>query len=657
MYAFVVKNARLVHAVYALGILTWFGVVYGYVIFFSLNRWYWLIFGPIILLFTLYHLISYGINLFYKAFDVRGHRALVKSFWQKSERPSVDVFLPICGEDISLLETTFAAVKDIAYANKTVYVLDDGGDEAAKKLAARLGFEYLSRPDRGQMKKAGNLKYGHERSKGEFIVVFDADFAPRPEFIQELLPYMQDPRVAIAQSPQYFQADADIHRRSPLEFGAGQTQEDFYRVIQVSRDALGGAICVGSNAVYRRSALDEIGGTVQIEHSEDVHTGFNLIAKGWKIKYVPLILAIGLCPDNLHAYFHQQHRWCSGSMSLMLSKKFRTAKISFAQRLCYWSGFLYYLTHALSLLMAFQVFVLLFRHFDKISLVNAVPFLPYISFSFIVLPLFRRSAPKYGSVLVRMAHSYSYSHAVMTNLLGRSLGWQPTNAKSNGVSKAFGSLIGFNALYVLAYATLVSLAASSGRLPITDVNYYSVLFWIFFFLATNGLFLWHGFRTMASMHDDRGWGPRTAASFAAVLLMLVTSGFVLTGNHPSIQATVVAAAPSSDELPPANVPAIEPAAASYGPYTVVAAEGDSVTTLYRRALGEYLSDRQDEIEAVRKIYVEDRLAKNDPRGTIYVGDSVTAEIDELDRAIAESAGLTDEEKAGLEIYAVRAGLR
>jgi hypothetical protein len=29
------------------------------------------------------------------------------------------------------------------------------------------------------MKKAGNLRHGHERSDGEFIAIFDADFCPR----------------------------------------------------------------------------------------------------------------------------------------------------------------------------------------------------------------------------------------------------------------------------------------------------------------------------------------------------------------------------------------------------------------------------------------------------------------------------------------------
>ena len=109
------------------------------------------------------------------------------------------------------------------------------------------------------MKKAGNIKHGYENSSGEFIVIFDADFAPHHDFIRDLLPYTSDPRTAIVQSPQYFQTDKDVHKRSIIEYGAGQVQEDFYRIIQQSRDTFGAAICVGSNAIYRRSAIEDIG--------------------------------------------------------------------------------------------------------------------------------------------------------------------------------------------------------------------------------------------------------------------------------------------------------------------------------------------------------------------------------------------------------------
>ena len=68
----------------------------------------------------------------------------------------------------------------------------------------------------------------------------------------------------------------------------------------------GAAICVGSNAIYRRSALAPVGGIVPVEFSEDICTGIYVITHGWTIKNIPLNLACGICPDTPRAFFSQQ---------------------------------------------------------------------------------------------------------------------------------------------------------------------------------------------------------------------------------------------------------------------------------------------------------------------------------------------------------------
>ena len=121
---------------------------------------------------------------------------------------------------------------------------------------------------------------------------------------------MAHPKYAILQTPQFFRI---VKEQSWVEKGAGATQELFYRYIQVNRDRFGAAICVGSCAVYRREALIATGGTAEIGHSEDVHTGFFAMTNGWRVKYMPINLSLGICPDTCKAFFAQQVRWCTGS--------------------------------------------------------------------------------------------------------------------------------------------------------------------------------------------------------------------------------------------------------------------------------------------------------------------------------------------------------
>ena len=495
----------LVRSVYAFGIASWILVVYGFSRAIAVDPFYQWFVMPLLAFFALYHFTSFGLNLFYRQFDLKKHDALIKRYWLGRSEPSVDIFLPICGEELPVLRRTWEHVAKIEFANKRVYVLDNSKTGCAqhKAMAEEFGFAYFERPNKGEMKKAGNLKYAYERTSGEFIVIFDADFAPRSDFLYELLPYMDDPRVGIAQSPQYFESSHDVHKRSPIEYGAVYAEEPFYRFIQVTRDRFGGAICCGSNAIYRRAALQDIGGPVQMEFSEDAHTGFAMTCRDWIVRYVPVILAVGLCPDNAHAYFHQQHRWCMGSMALMLSRKFWLSPVSWKAKFCYITGFQFYLSHPLVIVFSFQLFWTLFFYNPYISLSGSMLFYPHLVFAVLYLVFFPIPRFRWGYLYALLLQTYSYSHAVFTALLRSSVGWVPTNAKHTGASLAYRQTVVAVCVYVLAYALLVAYGARTGMIHVFNYHYLSIQFWLFYNLILPWVLLWQMYRTMEQMQKSR----------------------------------------------------------------------------------------------------------------------------------------------------------
>ena len=75
------------------------------------------------------------------------------------------------------------------------------------------------------------------------------------------------------QTPQFFRVTPG---QTWVERAPGATLEIFYRAVQVSRDRFGSALCVGSNAVYRRAALEPSGGFTLIPYAEDSHTGLDV---------------------------------------------------------------------------------------------------------------------------------------------------------------------------------------------------------------------------------------------------------------------------------------------------------------------------------------------------------------------------------------------
>ena len=121
------------------------------------------------------------------------------------------MFLPSCGEPLAVLNNTFRYVSKMGWPGlKTVYVLDDSAREKVRDLADQYNFRYIVRPSPGEMKKAGNLLHALDISDGDFIAVIDADFAVRPEFLYETMPYFSDPKVGIVQTAQYFDVSRPV---------------------------------------------------------------------------------------------------------------------------------------------------------------------------------------------------------------------------------------------------------------------------------------------------------------------------------------------------------------------------------------------------------------------------------------------------------------
>lgn len=392
------------------------------------------IYTPLLVFTVLYYLVSLRVNGFTRDFDIAHHKRLVHN-WRPEVYPTVDVFLPVCGEPIEVLHNTWRHVREMAdrYPGVCVpFVLDDGASPELAAMARDFGFRYGTRENRGWFKKAGNLHFGFGQSDGQYILILDADFTPRADLLQELLPYLEaDPRIGIVQSPQYFRV---LDSQNWIERGAGAVQELFYRSVQVSRQGSDGAICVGSCAVYRRAALETNGGTTLIEHSEDVHTGFDLRGLGWDLRYVPVAVSTGVCPDSAGAFFNQQYRWCSGSMSLLGSRKFWQAKIRLSSRLCYMSGFFYYIHTALFTFAAPVIpIVLLLMMPEKLQVEHLILVLPSIIYTTLVFPMWHKAPYRLEAWAARMMYGWAHVFAIWDILRKNRMGWQPTG--SSGAKK------------------------------------------------------------------------------------------------------------------------------------------------------------------------------------------------------------------------------
>ena len=405
------------------------GVLYGYI---HVAQHAWLV-SPLMWLLLMVMVPPVVINFWLRIgrprLTLAEHQANVASYHEHGE--TVDVFLPSCGEPLPVLNNTFHYVSALNWGGpKTVYVLDDSAREKVRDLAGRYGFRYIVRPNPGEMKKAGNLTYAFGISSGDFIAVIDADFAVRPEFLYETMPYFSDPKTGIVQTAQYF--DVSNPSFSYIQRYAGALQEIFFRFIQPARDRYKAAICAGTNLVYRREAVVAAGGFAQVPIGEDVHSGVKLWWAGYETRYVPLCLAKGVAPTDFASLANQQARWCRSSMMLMIEKHFQEAPFTWKQRAAFWAAFLYYMSSAALLLTGpFPTLTMIWFYPQRIYPHNYLPILPALAATFFAFPFLSRGwRPTIWRVC--MINACCHVYAVWYAIRGRVAEWVPTGASPDG---------------------------------------------------------------------------------------------------------------------------------------------------------------------------------------------------------------------------------
>jgi cellulose synthase (UDP-forming) len=413
------------------------GIMYGYVMVAVKAPWTTpaLLFLPIMVLPVV---VNFWLRTHKPRLTLAQHRDVV-SRYRPEPADTVDIWVPTCGEPLVVLRNTCRAVSAIRWHAPVMrYLLDDGERRPeVEQLALEYGFVYVRRREpvpgvppregeRGWLKKAGNLINAFDLSMGRFGVVFDADFAPRHDFLYETVPYLQaDRTIGIVQTAQYFDIEPWMNY---VQRGAGSLQEIFFRWIQPARDVWRAAICAGTNVAYRRAAVESVGGFARVPLGEDVNSGVKLWTRGWETRYLPLVLAKGVAPDTWEGITNQQQRWCRSSMLLMTEPHFRDARFNWQQRSAFWAAFLYYMASAGLLVTApFPTLTMLWFFPDRVLPHNYLPMVPALLATLLVFPMMARG---WRPEIFRLCLINSACHviAIWDALRAKVQEWVPTGA-------------------------------------------------------------------------------------------------------------------------------------------------------------------------------------------------------------------------------------
>jgi cellulose synthase/poly-beta-1,6-N-acetylglucosamine synthase-like glycosyltransferase len=351
-----------------------------------------------------------------------GERRRRRSVWGDAP-PAVDVFVPVYDEPVPVVEPTVRAATAMTGAEVRVHVLDDGGSDDMAAMAARHDAGYLRRT-RNDGAKAGNINHALARTDAPFVVVLDCDHVPEPHFLDCVLGCLADPEVAFVQAPQYY-ANWD---RGEITAAAWSQQALFFGPIARGKDGHDAMFCCGTNVVFRRAALEDVGGFPQESVTEDFELSIRLHERGWRSRYVPEVLAHGLGPEDMASYVSQQQRWSRGCLSALPAVV--GSALPARQKLQYTLSASFFLTGWTVLVyMSFPV-VRLLTGAQPLASTSADQFLahfaPYFGLSLVTVTVLGGGAYTFKAFALQAASFWIHIQSTVLTLIGRRGGFVVT---------------------------------------------------------------------------------------------------------------------------------------------------------------------------------------------------------------------------------------
>jgi cellulose synthase/poly-beta-1,6-N-acetylglucosamine synthase-like glycosyltransferase len=244
-----------------------------------------------------------------------------KSYFEEDDFPFITIQLPMFNERY-VAERLIESISLMDYPKDKfeIQVLDDSTDDTTSiaqakvdEIVARgLNAHLIHRTDRTGY-KAGALENGLKVAKGELVAVFDADFNPEPNILQDTVNYFTDSKVGMVQVRW-----GHINRRYSLLTRIQSLMLDGHFVIEHGARHRSGRFFNfnGTAGIWRRSAISDAGGWEHDTLTEDMDLSYRAQLKGWKFVYLPEVIAPAEIPVEMASFKSQQHRWAKGSIQV-----------------------------------------------------------------------------------------------------------------------------------------------------------------------------------------------------------------------------------------------------------------------------------------------------------------------------------------------------
>ncbi len=236
------------------------------------------------------------------------------------ELPAISVLIPAYNEG-RVLERALTSLMQLDYPEYEVLVIDDGSTDDTLEIAAQWEgqrgsgeFRVITKPNGG---KADALNAGIAHSKHPLIFCMDADSYLEPRTLLMAARHFQDPAVgAVAGNVKVENRGHLLTNLQALEYIEG---------LNLPRRAQGFVSAVnivpGPCGLFRREALEEVGGYDLDTFAEDADLTLKLLAAGWRVEYEDQAIAWSEAPETWRDLTQQRYRWTRGILQAIRKRK------------------------------------------------------------------------------------------------------------------------------------------------------------------------------------------------------------------------------------------------------------------------------------------------------------------------------------------------
>ncbi|RLE48613.1 MAG: hypothetical protein DRJ18_01655 [Candidatus Methanomethylicota archaeon] len=240
--------------------------------------------------------------------------------------PPITIIVPVRNEPIGIITRLLEALAQQQYPKDKMEIIVVSDDEEAYFKEIKQKLEEISsekslsvrifRRENPKGFKAGALNYALQRSNGKYVVIFDADAVPEPNYLKKAI--------------QFLEANSEIDglaaRWIPLNMSSTPISEaqavslDFLTsIFYEGRSRIEGPIIApGCGCIFRKKAVLKVGGWNEDCLAEDVELSVKLLLSGGKIAYLSSANVKVENPETYGAFKKQQARWIYGSTQVLV---------------------------------------------------------------------------------------------------------------------------------------------------------------------------------------------------------------------------------------------------------------------------------------------------------------------------------------------------